>query len=81
MSDFIISNPIISGSFIWSIVQKVKGMIVRGIRIKVGNDRSIRFWEDNWFVERTLFLFQEYCGCINICKKRFKILVIEYWNS
>lgn len=42
------------GSMIWKNSQKLKNIIRKGIKWKVGNGRRVLFWEDVWILDHPL---------------------------
>lgn len=42
------------GSKIWNNILKSRSLLKEGVRWKIGNGRSIRFWEDSWIGRKSL---------------------------
>ena len=51
---FLNSNVDQGGSLIWKNAQKLKHIIRKGVKWKVGNGRRVLFWEDIWILDYPL---------------------------
>ena len=78
---FLGSQDTQEGFVIWRQAQKNKQIINKGVRWKVGNGRSIQFWDDIWILDHALSIDKKWNGHMDQCKTIFGTHVANYWEE
>lgn len=77
--DFLNSSHIPIESHLWNNIIKARDVANHGAYCKVGNGRSIRFWDDCWIGLRRLALDPQLGACRDVCIASFGSMVVDYW--
>lgn len=78
---FLNSNVDQGGSMILKYSQKLKDIIRKGIKWKVGNGRRVQFWEDVWILDHPLCDDLRWNRYMELCKTQIGTLVADYWKE
>ena len=62
-------------------LKKLKYILRKGVKWKVGNGRKVLFWEDIWILDHPLCVDPRWNRYMEQCKNQFGTFVGDYWKD